>query len=76
MEAEYEALFTGTGKSALGLCFASGKRVYIPLEGDWRELCALVKRCNRVRLDPVQVYEVLEDYGFSMKKEECFFGEG
>lgn len=52
LEAEYEALITGSGQGALGLHFASGRRVYIPLKGDWADLCMLVQKCNRAGLDP------------------------
>ncbi|MGI6269142.1 MAG: hypothetical protein ACOYKJ_01180 [Candidatus Howiella sp.] len=73
MEAEYEALITGSGQGALGLHFASGRRVYIPLKGDWADLCMLVQKCNRAGLDPAQVPEVLEDYGLSPEKSEWLF---
>ncbi len=71
MDAEYEALYTGTGGMALGLLLASGRRVYIPLRGSFSDLCVLVERCNRAGLDPVQIYEVLEDYGLLLSRERA-----
>lgn len=71
MDAEYEVLFTGAGGIALGLCLASGRRSYIPLRGSFSDLCVLVERCNRAGLDPVQVYEVLEDYGLLPEGERA-----